>query len=71
MITSKQYTKEGEHMLKDFQITKEQQEDIGEMTNILILLPVPDREILMSNARVLKAREELAKKLESEEQKVG
>lgn len=58
-------------MLKDFQITKEQQEDIGEMTNILILLPVPDREILMSNARVLKAREELAKKLESEEQKVG
>ena len=62
MITSKQYTKEGEHMLKDFQITKEQQEDIGEMTNILILLPVPDREILMSNARVLKAREELARK---------
>jgi hypothetical protein len=58
-------------MLKDFQITKEQQEDIGEMTNILILLPVPDREILMSNARVLKAREEIAKKLESEEQKAG
>ncbi len=50
-------------MLKDFQITKEQQEDIGEMTNILILLPVPDREILMSNAKGVKSQGRACKEI--------
>lgn len=58
-------------MLKDFQITKEQQEDIGEMTNILIVLPDAEREILMLNARAFKARDMLVKKMEREGKKAG
>lgn len=49
-------------------LTREQQKDIGEMTNILIILQEEDREILMSNARAFKARNAL---VEANKKKTG
>lgn len=39
------------------EMTKEQKQDIGEMSGILIILPNEDREVLMSNARAFMARQ--------------
>jgi len=50
----------------DMAIPKEEQDEIKEFISILILLPKPDRAILLSNANALKVRSDIEKAMRAQ-----
>ena len=53
---SRNMNKGGDKMDKTIKLTDEQKNDIKEMTDILVILPTAEREILKTAAQAFKAR---------------